>query len=179
MCDKYFSAATIWTGSNRVTRHSQRPLAHEKCRSHLKPMASHKETFGPRRQSMTFPRVTGARARFLAETDALPGAHICLEEWMDRLDGETWASFKSHAWWAFLKCNTGLIIEAPICYNINCRSHLDVFSLTERRKGSNSEGLQPTLSGCWPRRERDSGGVKGCFYWPGASTNLLEERIQE
>lgn len=52
-------------------------------------MASHKETFGPRRQSMTCPVVTGTRARFWAETDALPGAHICLEEWMDRLDGET------------------------------------------------------------------------------------------
>lgn len=61
-------------------------------------MASHKETFGPSRQSMTFPVVTGTRARFLAETYALPRAHICLEEWMERLDGETLASFKSHAW---------------------------------------------------------------------------------
>lgn len=49
----------------------------------------------------------------LAETDALPRAHICLEEWMERSDGETLASFKSHAWWAFLKCNAGLIINAP------------------------------------------------------------------
>lgn len=46
---------------------------------------------------MTSPVVTGTRARFLAETDALPGAHIRLEEWMERLDGETLASFKSHA----------------------------------------------------------------------------------
>lgn len=61
-------------------------------------MASHKETFGPRRQAMTFPAVTGTRARFLAETDALPGAHICLEERMERLDGETLASSKSPAW---------------------------------------------------------------------------------
>lgn len=61
-------------------------------------MASHKETFGPRRQSMTSPVVTGRRARFLAETDALPRTHICLEERMERSEGETLASFKSHAW---------------------------------------------------------------------------------
>lgn len=33
-------------------------------------MASHEETFGPRRQPMTVPVATGTRTRFLAETDA-------------------------------------------------------------------------------------------------------------
>lgn len=69
ICDKYFSACFIlWRPPFEraliETRHSQRALSHEKCTSHLKPMASHKETFGPRRQAMTCPVVTGTRARF-------------------------------------------------------------------------------------------------------------------
>lgn len=104
---------------------------------------------------------------------------LCLEEWMERLDGETRASFKSHACRAFLKCNTGLIIKVPppsathphICHNINCRRHLDGL-LTYRRKKRvklNSEGLQPTLRALL---RGILGEEAGAFINPRTSTNL-------
>lgn len=62
-------------------------------------MASHRETFCPPKTVRDFSLGDEKDGHgLLAETDALPRAHICLEEWMERSDGETLASFKSHAW---------------------------------------------------------------------------------
>lgn len=109
-----FMAATIWTGLNRVTRHSHRPLSHEKCTSHLKPMASHTKTLGPSRQTATFFLATREKQAYFQRPPwkrmPSPCVHIRYEDWMKWFDSETLASFKSYACWAFFKCTARLII---------------------------------------------------------------------